>query len=398
MFTKRIPLFKLFGFSVAIDLTWLILAVLITWSLAVGFFPAVYPGLGQTTYWSMGLLGLVGLVFSIVVHELSHSLVARAYGMPITGITLFIFGGVAEMHNEPVGPKAEANMAIIGPITSLVVAGAFYGLNLATQAIGWPVAVSAVLGYLALINLILAVFNMIPAFPLDGGRVLRAVLWGWKGNYLQATRIASNFGSGFGLLLILLAVFSVLVGDFISAMWWFLLGLFVRGAAQASYQQTLVRQVLTGVPIRRVMTEHPITVEPTRSLDELVDDYFYKYHFKTFPVVEGGRLIGCVHLRDVKNVPRDQWRETDVGAIMQSCSDQNAVAPDEQAAEVLSSMTRAGATRRLVTDGDRLVGIVSQSDILRFLAVKLDLEKGEEDATVNEALRSTREHLSQGSG
>lgn len=392
MFTKRIPLFKLFGFGVAVDLTWLILAALVTWSLAAGLFPALYPELGQTAYWSMGVVGMIGLLISIVVHEFSHSLVARAYGMPIKGITLFIFGGVAEMNEEPVGPKPEFFMAIIGPITSLVVAAVFYALTLGVEAVGWPVTVSGVLSYLATINVILAVFNMVPAFPLDGGRVLRAALWGWKGNYLRATRIASNFGAGFGLLLILLAVFSVLGGNFIGGMWWFLIGLFVRGAAQASYQQTLVRQALQDVPISRFMTEQPITVEPSLSLDDLVDDFFYRHYFKTFPVVESSRLIGCVHLRDVKEVPRDKWRENRVRNIMRNCTEENTVEPKIDAAAALTSMLRSGAPRLIVAEGERLVGIVSQSDILRFLAVKLNLE-GEEDIAVGEMLKSTRERL-----
>lgn len=392
MFTKRIPLFKLFGFGVAVDLTWLILAALVTWSLAAGLFPALYPELGQTAYWSMGVVGMIGLLISIVVHEFSHSLVARAYGMPIKGITLFIFGGVAEMNEEPVGPKPEFFMAIIGPITSLVVAAVFYALTLGVEAVGWPVTVSGVLSYLATINVILAVFNMVPAFPLDGGRVLRAALWGWKGNYLRATRIASNFGEGFGLLLILLAVFSVLGGNFIGGMWWFLIGLFVRGAAQASYQQTLVRQALQDVPISRFMTEQPITVEPSLSLDDLVDDFFYRHYFKTFPVVESSRIIGCVHLRDVKEVPRDKWRENRVRNIMRNCTEENTVEPKIDAAAALTSMLRSGAPRLIVAEGERLVGIVSQSDILRFLAVKLNLE-GEEDIAVGEMLKSTREQL-----
>lgn len=392
MFTKRIPLFSLFGFGVAIDLTWLILAVLITWSLAAGLFPALYPDLGQATYWWMGVVGAIGLLASIVVHELAHSLVGRVYGMPITGITLFIFGGVAEMDEEPVSPKAEFLMAIVGPLTSVAVAAACYGLTLGTEAIGWPVTVTGVLGYLATINLILAIFNMVPAFPLDGGRVLRAVLWGWKGRYIWATRIASTFGSAFGLFLILLAVLSVLSGNFIAGMWWFLIGLFVRGAAQGSYQQTLMRQTLQDVPVSRLMTPDPVTVVPDLSLADLVDDFFYKHYFKTFPVVEGQRLVGCVNLRDVKEVPRETWPEASVRDIMRDCSEENTVEPKDDAGTVLTAMLRSRTPRMLVAEAGRVVGIVSQSDILRFLAIKLNLE-GEEEVSIGETLQSTREHL-----
>lgn len=389
MFTKRIPLFTLFGFEVAVDLTWLILAVLVSWSLAAGLFPALYPNLDPTTYWSMGVLGMIGLLLSIVVHELSHSLVAKRYGMPIKGITLFIFGGVAEMHDEPVSPRAEFHVAIIGPITSLLVGGAFYGLALASLASGAPETVSGIFSYLATINVVLAVFNMVPAFPLDGGRVLRAALWGWKGSYLRATRIASNFGLAFGLFLILFAVLNVVSGDLIAGMWYFLIGLFLRGAAQASYRQTLMREILHDVPVGRLMTPQPVTAEPALSLDELVDRFFYKHNFKTFPVVEGSKLVGAVNLRNVKDVPRDQWRMRTVRDIMEACSDQNTVEPEIDAATVLTRMLRSGTPRLLVAKNDSLLGVVSQSDILRFLAIKLNLEGGEGEG-LDDAFRSMR--------
>lgn len=374
MFTKRIPLFKLLGFEVAVDLTWLILAVLVTWSLAIGYFPSLYPDLGQTVYWSMGVLGMIGLLFSIVVHELSHSLVAKRYGMQIKGITLFIFGGVAEMHDEPVSPRAEFFVAIVGPITSLLVAAVFYGLAFVAEGTGVPVAVSGVFSYLATINVLLAVFNMVPAFPLDGGRVLRAVLWGWKGSYLRATRIASNFGAAFGLLLILLGVFSVVSGNFIVGMWYFLIGLFVRGAAQASYRQTVMREILHDVPIARLMTKQPVTVEPSLLLDELVDKFFYTHNFKAFPVIEGSRLLGYVNLRDVKKVPRDRWHACTVRDIMEDCSEQNTVDSGIDAASALTHMLRSKTPRMLVAKAGRLAGVASQSDILRFLAIRMNLE------------------------
>jgi Zn-dependent protease len=378
VFTRRIPLFRLFGFSVAIDLSWFILAILIVWSLATGLFPQLYPGLENSTYWWMGLVGAIGLFLSIIVHELSHSLVGRFYGMPIRGITLFIFGGVAEMNEEPVGPKSEFLMAIVGPITSLAVALLAYLLMLGAIALQWPAAIIGILDYLALINFILAVFNMVPAFPLDGGRVLRAALWGWSGQYLWATRIASNFGSAFGILLIILAVFSILNGNFIGGMWWFLIGLFIRGAAQATYQQTLMRRTLQDLPVRKLMSDNPITVPSSLSIDQLVDDFFYKHHFKMFPVVDDGRLAGCILLRDVKNVPREEWRTRTVSDVMQPCSDENTVTPHMDAAQALTRMAQSGASRFLVAENDRLLGIISQSDIMRYLAVKLDLE-GEED-------------------
>ena len=374
MFTKSFPLFRLLGFEVKLDLSWLILAVLITWSLAVALFPALYPDLRPAAYWSMGLAGLIGLVLSIVLHEFAHAVVARRYGMPIRGITLFIFGGVAEMEDEPVGPKAEFYMAIAGPVASLGVAVVFYFLAFGATGLGLPVALAGVLSYLGSINLLLAVFNMVPAFPLDGGRVLRAALWGWKGSYVGATRVASNFGGGFGVLLIVLAVVHIVTGNLVAGMWWFVLGLFVRAAAQGSYQQAVVRSTLKDVPVGRLMTDDPVTVAPSLTVDELVDQFFYRHYHKTFPVVDGSELVGAVNLSDVKKVPREQWRESAVGDIMEARSDENTVAPTEDAAGVLGRMMQSGRTRFLVAKDARLAGIISHSDLMRFLMVRMDLE------------------------
>ena len=192
MFGARITLFRLLGFEVRLDASWLILAVLLTWSLARGYFPAYYPGLAAQTYWWMGVVGALGLFASIVLHELAHSVVARRYGLPMRGITLFIFGGVAEMDDHPPTAKSEGMMAIVGPIASYALALVFYLLHLAGSGGGLPEALTGVLGYLAFINLVLATFNLVPGFPLDGGRVLRSILWAWKGDLRWATRTASG--------------------------------------------------------------------------------------------------------------------------------------------------------------------------------------------------------------
>ena len=382
MFSKRFPLFRLMGFQVSVDPSWLILAVLIVWSLAVALFPQLYPDLSPAAHWAMGVAGLVGLVVSIVLHEFAHAVVARRYGMPIRGITLFIFGGVAEMEDEPVGPKAEFLMAIAGPIASLGVALVFYALAAGTAAAGLSVAAAGVLSYLGMINLVLAVFNMVPAFPLDGGRVLRAALWGWKGSHVGATRIASNCGSAFGILLIVLAVVNVVTGNLVPGMWWFVLGLFVRAAAQGSYQHAVIRSTLKDVPVRRLMTEDPVTVAPSLSIDELVEQFFYRHHHKTFPVAEGEQLLGCVNLGDVKQVPREEWADRTVRDIMEERSDENTAAPSDDAAAVLGRMSQSGRTRLLVVEGGRLVGIIAHSDLMRFLMVRMDLE-GEQGPSYN---------------
>lgn len=375
MFTKRITLFHLLGFEVKIDLTWLILGLLVTWTLASGAFPTLYPGLGKPTYWLMGLAGVVVLLFSIVFHELCHSLVARYYGFPIKGITLFIFGGVAEMDQEPPTAKSEFLMAAAGPLSSAVLGLALYGIHLFSLHNQWPVPFDGVAAYLAYINFILAGFNLVPAFPLDGGRILRAALWGWKGDFRSATRIASSIGSGFGFALIIVGVLAFISGNVIGGLWWALIGLFLRAAAGMSYQQLIIREALQGEPVRRFMNAAAVTVPPTISLQELVDDYIYKYHFKMFPVVSGGRLEGCVGTEQVKSLPREQWRGRRVTDVMAHCSANNSVAPDTDAMKAWSMMRGSGRNRLMVVEKDRLLGIVSLRDLMNFLSLKFDLER-----------------------
>ncbi len=392
MFTRRIRLFTILGFDVHIDLSWFIILVLVTWSL-VGVFSAEYPGLTTGTYWWMGVIGALGLFTSIVLHELAHSLVARRFGVPMKGITLFIFGGVAEMTEEPPSPKAEFSLAIAGPIASVVIGAICWGLGQMGQAAGWPDTVNGVLLYLGLINGILVAFNVIPAFPLDGGRVLRSALWAWKNNLRWATRISSYIGSAFGILLILLGVMAFIGGSIIAGMWYFLIGLFLRSAAQMSYQQLLMRRALEGEPVRRFMQPDVQTVEPSASVRELVEDYIYRHHFKMFPVVEDGHLRGCVTTRDVRELPRDRWESQHVAEIAEPCSPENTIRADADATEALAKMSRNGSSRLMVVEGDRLLGMIALKDLMRFIALKVELEEGHQPPLAARSDRSREAEL-----
>lgn len=374
---KHIKLFNLFGFEVKVDLSWTIIAVLIVWSLSVGVFPRLYKDLSAQTYWVMGVAGAIGLFLSIIFHEFSHSLVARREGMTMKGITLFIFGGVAEMSEEPPSPRAEFLMSVAGPIASILIAGLFYGIFHLGVAGGWPEALTGTVGYLAFINLILAGFNLVPAFPLDGGRILRSGLWAYKGNLRWATRISSAIGSGFGIFLIVMGVFQVLGGNFLGGMWWFLIGMFVQSAAKSSYTQVLIRRALEGEPVRRFMKTDPVTVQPAVSVQELVEDYIYEHHFKLFPVVEDtSRLLGCVGTNQVRDVPKEDRGEKRVRDIMVPCSPDNTIEPDADAMKALSLMHRTGGSRLVVADEGRLVGIITLKDLTKFLSLKIELEEG----------------------
>ncbi len=374
MFGRGITLVKLFGFKVKIDLSWLILGLLITWTLAQGLFPHFYGGLKALTYWMMGVAGAVGLLFSIVFHELWHSLVARKFGLTMKGITLFIFGGVAEMTEEPPSPRAEFFMAAAGPISSIVLGVAMFGIFFLGNSWGWPKSVTGVVNYLAFLNLILAGFNLLPAFPLDGGRVLRSVLWGWKNNIRWATQIASRIGSGFGIALIIVGVLEVILGNIIGGIWMALIGMFIRGASQTAYQQLLIRRALEGEPVRKFMVTQPVTVSPSLTVEELVEDYIYKYHFKMFPVVDAGKLIGCVTINRVKEVPREERGQHKVGELASACSPENSAGPEDDVMKALSIMKKNNASRLMVVEGDRLVGVISLKDIMGLLSLKIDLE------------------------
>ncbi len=373
MFGKSFKLFKLFGFEVKIDLSWIILAVLITWSLAQGLFPYYFKNFSTLTYWWMGVAGAIGLFFSIVFHEFSHSLVARHFGLPMRGITLFIFGGVAEMTREPDNAKSELWMAIAGPLASIVIGVFFYLISMAGSGyFGGPV--EGVLKYLGFINLLLAAFNLIPAFPLDGGRVLRSALWAWKKNLQWATRISSRIGSGFGILLILLGVFSFINGNFIGGVWWFLIGMFLRGASQQSYQQLLMQKQLEGEKVDRFMKRDPVTVPPTMTIEELVDHYVYKFHYKMYPVVQGDQLTGCITLQQIKHIQREEWTSHTVSEFSDQCSKDNTINIHDDAVRALSTMRRTGSSRLMVVENGKLVGIITLKDLLHFVSMKMGLD------------------------
>ena len=375
MFGKRVSFFKLLGFEVKIDMSWIIILVLVVWSLSSGYFPSRFQTLSPRDYWIMGVLAAAGLFLSIIIHEFSHSLVARKFDIPMKGITLFIFGGVAEMEEEPPTPRSELLMSIAGPISSIAIAAVLFLLYLAGNTMGWPLTVTGVLAYLAFINFLLAAFNLIPAFPLDGGRVLRSLLWGWKNNLKWATRVSSRIGSGFGIFLIVLGVLNVLKGNFIGGMWWFLIGMFLQNAAKGSYQQLLTRSALEGELVSRFMTSELLTVSPRMTVGELVEDYVYRHHFKMFPVVDRGKLLGCVSTRQVREVPHEEWERTKVGDILTACSGENTIPPDSDALKALSLMSQTGQSRLMVTKDGKLVGIIALKDLLGFLSLKIELEE-----------------------
>jgi Zn-dependent protease/CBS domain-containing protein len=384
MFTTRWRLFRLLGFPINVDASWLIILALLTWSLQQEFARSRYLPLTLEnrllTTWLLGLGTALAFFACIVLHELGHAVVARASGIPLHGITLFLFGGVAEMRGEPASARDEFWMAVAGPLVSAFLAIGFGLLSrVGGEAVWWEVA-RAVFDRLAWINLLVLAFNLIPAFPLDGGRVLRSALWGATHNLRRATYWASLLGQGFAGLLIAGGVLLFIRGD-LNGIWMGLIGLFLNNAARSSYQQVLIRQTLAGEPVGRFMNPHPVVVPPTLNLREWVEDYVYHHHRKAFPVVQDGRLQGVITTRALAEYPRESWDQHTVGEVMRHDVTALSIGPGADALQALGKMQATGSSRLLVVEGDRLLGIISLKDLLRFLHLKLELEgEGGEEA------------------
>ena len=373
MFTNRIRLFHLLGIPIYLDLSWFLVLALVAWSLS-GRFAMLLEGLSPATYWVIGLATAATFFLCIILHELGHAVAARAYGVPTRGITLFLFGGVAELGGEPPSAVAELIVALAGPLVSLVLAIGFFLAALALAGVPDAGAWQLPLEYLAGINLTVLIFNLVPAFPLDGGRALRAILWGTLGSLRRATAYAATAGRVFAFLLVGLGVLGLVSGQFVSGLWMVLIGMFLANAARAGYEQVLIREVLAGEPVRRFMTRDPVTVAPDVRLADFVEDYVYRHRRKVFPVVEGGRLRGWVDTQALAQVPRDRWADATVAEVMSTDLVPCVVSPQTDALEAMRLLSRGECGRLLVVDGGQLVGLVSQRDLANFLQLKLELE------------------------
>jgi Zn-dependent protease/CBS domain-containing protein len=358
-----------FGVAIEIHFTWLIAVWVISWSLAQGLFPHQIPGLPSGTYWMMGVAGALLLFASVLFHEFGHALAARRFRIPTRSITLFLFGGVAHIAREPERPAHEFWVAIAGPITSVALSGLFWVIAPQVQ----PAPAAVLMEYLSWVNLLLAGFNMIPAFPLDGGRVLRAVLWNFLG-LERATRVTTTLGHVFAAAFIVVGVFAIFAGHVINGLWLILIGWFLDQGAGASYQQLVLRTALSGVRVDDIMTTDVVTMEPNLSIEEAVSDYFLQYKHGGYPVAWGGRLQGILTLHDVKRVPRDKWRETRVRDAMTPMSEMKTVRPGTGAYDALARIAETGVGRLLVVDAQgNLAGILTRSDLMHLIRLRTEL-------------------------
>ncbi|AKH99268.1 Zn-dependent protease [Hoeflea sp. IMCC20628] len=373
MFKNAVQLFEIFGFKLKVDPSWLLIAALIVWSLSTSYFPDVLPRETSTLYTVLGIIAMLGMFASLILHELSHALVARSYGLKVGGITLFIFGGVAELEEEPHDPKSEFQIAIAGPLMSLFLAALFYGLsNLAAGESEIGLA-GAVFGYLALINVVLAVFNLIPAFPLDGGRMLRAVIWHLTQDLLRATRISSRIGSAFGLFLMLTGAFAAFAGGGVGGFWQILIGFFILNASNGSYQNLLFKAALRGKTAASLMSERVHTVDVESSIADLVDDVMLRHGVSFVPVVSGEKLLGYADTAGAGAVDRQDWAGRPVSEIMVPSGPETTVLPSTPLNEVFKLLSAHPRRKLMVAQGGRLLGVISLSDLMHHLALEQEI-------------------------
>src|SRR3989304_3642431 len=372
---RPINLFKILGIRISIDYTWFIVFFLFGWSLAYGFYPANIPNLSLSTYIVMGVISSLSLFICVLIHELSHSYTSNRLGLDIKEITLFIFGGMAKLTREPDRAMDELKIAAAGPLASLALAVFFYFLrNLIDRAYNFP-PLSAVIGFLAYINLALLIFNMIPGFPLDGGRVLRAVWWARTGDVKKATRVASQIGKGFAIFLIVYGFFQIISGFFIGGLWALLIGTFLQQAAEGSYRQLLMKLSLEGVRVEDIMTKTVVPMEDGISLSDAIEKYFFKYHFVSFPVTSGGRVVGLIALNNIRETEKEKGHTTAVRDVMEKISPERVLHPGDNVLHALSKMLSEGVGRFPVIDpGGSLAGILSRRDIMKIMEFKTELE------------------------
>lgn len=371
---KSFKLTTIFNIPVEINYTWFIILGLVIFTLAQGYFPITNPELSPTLHWLMALIAAFLLFASLLAHELSHSLVAKSHNLPIHGITLFIFGGVAHLEEEPQTPAIEFKMAIAGPIMSFFLALLFFSLTQAFYTLRFPSALIAITNYLFIINLVVGIFNLIPGFPLDGGRLLRAVLWHFYKDLRKATAIASSFGKAFAFFLIGMGLLNLLTGNLIAGIWFIFIGIFLMEAADVSYRQVVMKKFLNGVPVEAIMTKNVITVPGEVKLDHLIDEYFFKFRHAAFPVVEDDSILGLITLHDIKEVEKTKWPTTSAKDIMAPLSRELTIGQHADIMIALAKMARNKIGRLLVIEAGKLIGIISQQDITRLFEFKSEIE------------------------
>jgi Zn-dependent protease/predicted transcriptional regulator len=355
---------KIMGIPIRMHFSWLIIFGLITWSLSTYYFPQAAPDLPTASYWMKGTLAALLLFASVTFHELAHSFVAQRYKISIESITLFIFGGIAQMKGEPANPRAEFRIAIAGPLSSFFLSVLFFFLSGNTTG-----GIKALFSYLAQINLIIGVFNLIPGFPMDGGRVLRSVIWEKKKNFYYATQKASSIGQKIALFFIIFGIFSILTG-MSGGLWLMLVGWFLYTAAQASYQQSTLQESLSGIKVRDIMVKDIVTLSSFITVDESVNNYFLRYGYGGFPIIDDGKFLGIVTLKEVKNIHRENWGKEKVADILVPHDKRWEVSPEDDVIKALELMIKEDKGRLVIIENNKLSGLITRNGIARYVQIR----------------------------
>ncbi|MGD0765741.1 MAG: site-2 protease family protein [Dehalococcoidia bacterium] len=364
---------KIGGIEVGIHWSWIFIFLLLTWSFATGTLDHFFPNWSPAAKWIAGAATSLVFFGSLLLHELAHSFVAKSKGIDVRGITLFVLGGVSNLSGEPRSAKEEFEISVVGPLTSLILGGVF-GLGWVVIHY-WSPGIAGVSAQLAVINALIAAFNMLPGFPLDGGRVFRSIVWSRNRNMLNATRTASTVGEGVAYLLMGIGVIAFFFGLLIDGVWFFIIGLFLRGVSASSYQQMLAEVTLEGVTAGEAASQGCQPVAPDASVEEIVDSYVLTHNVRCFPVQSGDDLLGLSTLEDIRHIPRDQWPLTPISSTMTAFDRLHAVAPTEDLRHVLQLMGKADINQVPVVDGHRLIGLISRSDIIRLMQTRREMLK-----------------------
>jgi Zn-dependent protease len=367
-----IPIGKAFGIQLRLHYSWFFIFVLVTFALAGVYFPDTYPAWSLSARIAAGLITSVLFFASVLVHELMHSIVSQRQGVPVQSITLFFLGGVSQITSEPKQPADEFRMAIVGPLTSLVIGGIFLGIYFQLRNVDTFAAqfVTGIVQWLGIINLFLGVFNLIPGFPLDGGRVLRSLIWWRSRNLTRATRIASNVGRAVGFIFIFAGIYFIFTGNWLNGIWLALIGWFLESAAVGSYRQLLMQEMLKGHVASEVMSGDCAVVPPDMTIDHLVNGNILTSGRRCFPVGSGSEIMGLMTLHNVKEVPREQWTTETVKEAMTPFDKLKWVRPDEELSSVLRILTENNINQVPVVQDNKIIGMVSRESLLNFVHVR----------------------------
>jgi len=369
-----LSLFRIPGIEIVIDYSWFLIFCLVIFTMAGSYFPQPHEDYTALQYWIMDSVAAVLLFLSILVHELAHSFVAVRHGIHVSGIRSILFGGGAQNDSEPKNGRQEFLIALAGPAISMAIGMSFLMVCVLFYLTGGTTLVAEIAFWLFLGNVGLAILNLIPGFPLDGGRILRAVLWDRWNDRTRATKTVSRLGGGFALFLILFGIMQFLfTRDLIFGLWLSFVGLLMKHSAAGIYQAVMLRQTLDGVQVQQIMTQNVVTVDWLISVVHLVHDYVYKHHFTDFPVFNRDEFIGMVSLKEVKTISKDLWDFKQVRDIMIPVEHVVCLKPTDEATEVLSRMISGDIGRMPVVEEGRLVGIVSRRDIMSLFQIKSDL-------------------------